>query len=116
MKKIRQHFCPRLYRIKWLINSMAIFFMLALSASLVSLPFASKQNRTVILNSVEEEAGNSNAFNEEHKSGKSIHCQFLDFCAYMQLGNKELEKYNFPRSVDILSSLHSKKDIQPPDC
>jgi hypothetical protein len=116
MKKTRQHFTPRLFRVKWLINCMAVFFMLALSTSLISLPFSSKQNRTVILNTVEEEAGNSNSFNEEHKSGKSIHCQFLDFAAYLQSANQQSVKYGFPRSVDILSSLHSKKDIQPPDC
>jgi hypothetical protein len=95
---------------------MAVFFMVALTSTLVSLPFASRQNRTVILNTVEEEAGSTtNTFNEEHKSGKSLHGHFFDFDSFMQL-NRVAVKYDVPRSVNILSSSHSRRIIQPPEC
>ena len=95
---------------------MAVFFMVALTSTLVSLPFASRQNRTVILNTVEEECGGAtNSINEEHKSGKTLHGHFFDFDTLMQL-NRVQVKYDVPRSVNILSSSHSRRIIQPPEC
>lgn len=111
-------YCLRLYRFRWLAACVAVLFITALTSSLVSLPFASRQNRTLILNTVEEEAGGSsaNTLNEEHKSGKTLHGHYLDFDSLMQLNMFQRAQYDVPRSVDILSSLHSRRIIQPPEC
>lgn len=110
-------YTPRLFRYRWLVGCMAVFFMLALGSSLVSLPFSSRLNRSALLNTVEEEAsGNSNTLNEEHKSGKSLHAQFFDLTAFLQKADPVSISYEIPQSVDIISSLHSRRIIQPPDC
>lgn len=96
---------------------MAFFFIMALASTLVMLPLVSKQNRTVLLNSVEEEAGGSNnSINEEHKSGKSIHANFLDFAQIMQLSLAIRAQYEIPRSVNIRTTDHTRRIIQPPEC
>ncbi|MBZ5857920.1 hypothetical protein [Flavihumibacter profundi] len=90
---------------------------MALTSSLVSLPFASKKAKTVILNTVEEEAvNNAGNFNEEHKSGKTPQCQFLDYAAFLAQQNIQEKTFLIPRSVNFLSSDYSRKMIQPPDC
>lgn len=94
---------------------MAFFFIFALGTSLVSLPLASNKSKTSILNTVEEEAGNSNTINEEHKSGKSIQCNILNFAEILALKRNQRVSYIIPASVTILSSNHCHKDIQPPD-
>lgn len=116
MKSSAARYYPSLYRFRWLAACMAVFFMVALASSLVSLPFTSRQNRTVVLNTVEEEAGSTtNTINEEHKSGKTLHGHFFDFDTFMQL-NRVQVNYDVPRSVNILSSSHSRRIIQPPEC
>lgn len=91
--------------------------MLALASTLVMLPLVSKQNKTVLLNTVEEEAGGSNSnINEEHKSGKTIHASFLDFTHYMQLSMATRGQYDIPLTIDILSTNHTRRIIQPPEC
>jgi len=94
---------------------MAFFFIFALGTTLVSLPLASNKCKTSILNTVEEEAGNSNTLNEEHKSGKSIQCHIPNFAEILALQRNQRVSYMIPASVTILSSNHCQKDIQPPD-
>ncbi len=117
MGKIRNINTPRLYRLKWLVSCMAVIFTLALASSLVSLPFSSRQNRSALLNTVEEEAaaGSSNNINEEHKSGKSLHAHFLDLSEILGAQNTVANVFEIPRAVDIISSLHIRRIIQPPE-
>ncbi|KIC92185.1 hypothetical protein [Flavihumibacter sp. ZG627] len=118
MTNINSSFYPALYRYRALLCAVAVLFMMALSSSLVMLPFASKQNKTVILNTVEEEAGgsSSNNINEEHKNGKSFNGHLYDFDAFLLSQRLSRSHYNIPRSVNILSTLHSKRIVQPPEC
>lgn len=112
-----QTYCPQLYRSRLLLSGMAIFFMLALASTLVMLPLVSKQNKNVLLNAVEEEAGGSNTnINEEHKSGKTIHANFIDFAQFMQTAQSIRAQYEIPLSVDIRSTDHTRRIIQPPEC
>jgi hypothetical protein len=107
----------RLYCVRWLVQGITVFFIMALTSSLVSLPFTSKKAKTVILNTVEEEAlNNAGNFNEEHKSGKIPQCQFLDYAAFLAQQNMQEKTFLIPRSVNFLSSDYSRKMIQPPDC
>jgi len=97
---------------------MAVVFILALGSSLVALPFSNKLNRGALLTAQEEEAGagNSNNFNEEHKCGKSLHHHFLEFSDWLATQRRMTAVFEIPQSVDILSSLHIRRIIQPPEC
>ncbi|WP_157473950.1 hypothetical protein [Flavihumibacter petaseus] len=113
----RQIVTPKLFRLRWLVSAMAVFFMCALASSLVSLPFSSRQNRSTLLNAVEEEAaGSNNNFNEEHKCGKSLHSNFLDMSAYLERARKATITFEIPRSVDLGAFPHIRRIIQPPEC
>ena len=108
-------YSPKLYRFGTIIRCMAVIFILALGSSLVSLPFASSKSKSSILNTVEEEAGGTNAPNEEHKCGKSLNCHLADFSGLLAQQRLQKASYVIPASVVILSSNHCQKVIQPPD-
>ncbi|MFT4024289.1 MAG: hypothetical protein QM664_10955 [Flavihumibacter sp.] len=117
MRPRKASYGPKLFCYRWLISAMAVVFMLALGSSLVSLPFSNNLNRSRILTAQEEEAGgNNNNFNEEHKCGKSLHHNFLEFSEWLAFNNRTAIVFEFPQSVNILSSLHTSRIIQPPEC
>ncbi len=110
-------FGKQLYRSKVILCGISVLFMMLLGSTLVMLPLVSKQNKTIVLNQVEEEAGSgSNGLTEENKHGKSIHSHLFDLDSFMQLQWVKKANYNIPASVDILSSLHARRVVQPPEC
>ncbi len=117
MRRRKASCSPKLFRFRWLIGAMTVVFMLALGSSLVSLPFSNRFNRSSILTAQEEEAGgNNNSFNEEHKCGKSLHHNFLEFSDWLASEMRMTVVFEIPQSVNILSSLHIRRIIQPPEC
>lgn len=106
---------PFLYGWKALITSVALLFMVLLGTSLVMLPLVSKQNKTCILNTVEEEAGSGNPINEENKHGKNFSVSLIDYTALLGTLHAEDLIYIIPISENIPDDLHSQTLIQPPD-
>jgi hypothetical protein len=86
--------------------------MLLLASSLVSLPFASKINKITILNTVEEE--NTGLSSEEGNTGKNY--PLTSSCFNLPSPCRDqTKKHLVIRSVAIIPSNHTEKDIQPPD-
>jgi hypothetical protein len=95
---------------------MAMVFMLTLFSSLVSLPFVSKKNKSIILNTVEEESkSGSNSATEEHHSGEKCSVLYLDMAGFILQNIRLAITYPVITSIAILSSSHFEKMIQPPD-
>ncbi|ULQ56161.1 hypothetical protein KJS94_16045 [Flavihumibacter rivuli] len=113
----RHIYNPRLFKIKWLIAAAAILFTFILGLSLVSLPFTTKQNRSIVLNTVEEEAksGGGSGINEEHHSGKPIHHQFMDYAAMMEILKVAEKQFIVPHSIGFISSKHAQRFSPPPE-
>ncbi|KYP15707.1 hypothetical protein [Flavihumibacter sp. CACIAM 22H1] len=106
---------PNLFGWRKLVTGVTLLFMVLLGTTLVMLPLVSKQNKACILNTVEEEAGNNNPINEEHKSGKPFSISIFDYSSLLGELAAEAISRIIPVSENIPDDQHSQTLIQPPD-
>lgn len=115
MKNTPRTGMPSFFGKKMLLSGIVLLFMGLLATTLVMLPLVSKQNKYSILNTVEEEAGNNNPINEEHKSGKTFSVCSLDVCSLLRTVNAEDILRLVPVSENLPDDQLSQTLIQPPD-